>query len=313
MISFRYHLFTIVAIFLAIALGIVMGATFVQGPLVDRLRSNTQSLRQDLAAAREEIDRLRMTTRELDDFVNDILPFTVGGRLTADRVVILTQTGGGAGEVGAARAALSMAGATIEAQLQVSPRMAAGDDGTRRDLAEALGVSPDLSAESLTREAARLLAARLASGPASAAPGGDLLTALLEAGFLDTRGAPIDPGDLPEIGGPGTIFVVVGGGTGQPEPAPETFLVPFLDRAVAEGTVSLAGQGAASAVDFVALVRDSDGLVDAVSTVDNVDQPVGEVAVVLALQDLIERGLVGHYGVDGDRLLPVPPAAAAGG
>ena len=38
MISFRYHLITIVAIFLAIALGIVMGATFVQDPLLDQLR-----------------------------------------------------------------------------------------------------------------------------------------------------------------------------------------------------------------------------------------------------------------------------------
>ena len=44
-IDFRYHLVSIVAVFLALALGIVVGATALRGPLVDELKDNSNRLK----------------------------------------------------------------------------------------------------------------------------------------------------------------------------------------------------------------------------------------------------------------------------
>jgi hypothetical protein len=58
---------------------------------------------------------------------------------------------------------------------------------------------------------------------------------------------------------------------------------------------------------FVAFVRDDPQLAPAVSTVDDLEDPKGRVAVVYALEEL-GRGKAGHYGVGpkASRLLPEP-------
>ena len=48
MISFRYHVISIAAVFLALVLGIVAGSTVVPGPLVDSLRANIKTADRNL-------------------------------------------------------------------------------------------------------------------------------------------------------------------------------------------------------------------------------------------------------------------------
>ena len=47
MISFRYHIFTIVAIFLAVGLGVLMGTSVVQPALIDNLERQVGDLKRD--------------------------------------------------------------------------------------------------------------------------------------------------------------------------------------------------------------------------------------------------------------------------
>ena len=42
MIDFRYHLVSIVAVFLALAIGIVLGSTELQGNTIDVLRTSSE-------------------------------------------------------------------------------------------------------------------------------------------------------------------------------------------------------------------------------------------------------------------------------
>ncbi len=51
MIDFRYHLVSIVAVFLALAIGIVLGSTELQGTTLDALRGVNGSLKSQLNAA----------------------------------------------------------------------------------------------------------------------------------------------------------------------------------------------------------------------------------------------------------------------
>ena len=52
MIDFRYHLVSIVAIFLALAIGIVLGTTALNGPVTEALQKGNDSLNADLKASR---------------------------------------------------------------------------------------------------------------------------------------------------------------------------------------------------------------------------------------------------------------------
>jgi hypothetical protein len=306
-ISFRYHLITIMAIFLAIALGIVMGATFIQDPLLHQLQGQTDDLRRDNDNLRTDLARLGAQVAAISAFGEQTLPVLLRGRLTGREVVLVSQQGARARDVQDAREALSDAGARIEAHLTLQPRILATDDRSRRDLAEVLGIDAgSVSSDGeLTAAALDALATRLSRGGGSLSdPESDPLLRLLAAGYL-TAG-DLSAGDAPAVGGAGTVLVVIGGGEGAPAMEMDAVLLPLLRSAVATG-VGLAVESTDSEYPFVNLVRSDDDLADRVSTVDDLDLPPGRLALVLAIADLVDGGEVGHYGIDErtrDALMP---------
>jgi hypothetical protein len=56
---------------------------------------------------------------------------------------------------------------------------------------------------------------------------------------------------------------------------------------------------------FASMLRADSDVRQRVSTVDDVSEGYGQIALVLALED-VAGGVVGHYGVTGDQLLPAP-------
>ncbi|MBN9619921.1 MAG: copper transporter, partial [Actinobacteria bacterium] len=78
MISFRYHLVSIIAVFLALALGIVVGATALNGPI-------TKDLRRQVNDAKQQRDTLASQNKQLGTQVDDANQFasTYGDRLVA--------------------------------------------------------------------------------------------------------------------------------------------------------------------------------------------------------------------------------------
>jgi hypothetical protein len=58
LISFRYHVISIAAVFLALVLGIVVGSTVVPGPLVDSLRTNIKTADRNLQSVSDENKQL---------------------------------------------------------------------------------------------------------------------------------------------------------------------------------------------------------------------------------------------------------------
>jgi hypothetical protein len=100
--------------------------------------------------------------------------------------------------------------------------------------------------------------------------------------------------------------VLAGGQDEEPAMSPDQFAVPLV-RALSElGVPVAAGESSTTVVPFVAGVRDggTDGLV----TVDDLDLSMGGAALVLGLDDLIDSGRGGAYGIkDGAEPLPPPP------
>lgn len=302
MISFRQHVVTIVAIFLALALGMLAGSAFIQPRLVDQLRTQVEQQRRTMDDLRAQVGELRDALAGERAFNDAALPHLAQGRLLGQRVVVIAQDGLDDGALAQARRALDEAGAT-SVVLEARATLAPADPADGQALARLLG-EPDADPTELPGLAATALAERLATDVRREPPEGDLLRALLGEGYL----APVDASLSNELlaglgGGRQVVLVLAGGADADPTMLPETFAVPLVERLAELGLPVAAAEPVDSAVPFVRLLLGRDGLV----TIDDVDESRGGAALVLGLQRLILTGDGGGYGVkDGSAPLPPP-------
>jgi hypothetical protein len=301
-ISFRYHLVSIVAFFLALALGVLVGTTVVNQGLIQDLDRRTEAAVKSADELRRQVSELRSEVRLRDRFAQAVEPLLVEGRLTGREVVLVTLEGVDASEVDTVRSALQSAGASVVIEMVLTARMGLSDEEARVDLATALGMPVTTEPDALSESAAQELGTRLATGPDSTES--DLLDRLAIEGFVDVQGGSAFDG----IGGGDQPVVLLAGGPGTPVVDPVVLATVAETLAQAFHPV-VAAEMLETQYPFVALVRENDGIDGQVVTVDNADQISGRVAVVLGLQDLLlTPGAGGDYGVkDGaSSLLPQP-------
>lgn len=302
MISFRFHLVSLVAVFLALGLGVLAGTTVLNRGIITVLERQTNELRETSADLRERVERLSEEARMWSGFGDQAMKHLLDGRLPGTDVILITQEGTDGAGIQGVRTALDEAGAELRAVLSVNRRMTLERGSDRQALAEALGSSTEDPGD-LQAEAAEALAIRLAFG----STGDDVLAQLLEAGFLANQGPGLDGDALRQLGGNREVYVVVAGGRDMPSPAPSDFLVPLVRLLVLQGEAVAAAENLDSQYEFVGLLR-SDGTVSGqMVTQDNVDRVPGEVGLVLALRELLSGGRGGHYGVKGGASAPIPP------
>ncbi|MGZ8571135.1 MAG: copper transporter [Actinomycetota bacterium] len=310
MIPWRYHLVSIMAIFLALGLGVVVGTTVINPGLVKNLNDQTDGLKQDVRNLLQERQDLQSELDTMDTFGEQSMPYLVGGRLLGRQVIIVTEEGVDSRAVSETRRALELAGAEILTTLTVRQTMSGGTPTAQRELATLLGLSSTTSPEVLVSEAARSLAQRLATDPGGDVSGPpDPLGEMLSQGFLISSSPDISDSTLKDIGGREQIVIAVGGGTAeQLAPSSALFMEPFVVELLSAGVVSGAGESLASDEGFISELRSNvdDSSVAPLVTVDNVDMPVGASAMVLGLDGALSSGGGGDYGVkDGTtRLLP---------
>jgi hypothetical protein len=309
LISFRFHLVSIVAVFLALALGILLGTTVVKQGVIDDLNRRADSALDRSKQLRNQVDGLQADVRSWEAFGRTIEPLLVSNQLTGQRVVMVTVEGVDLSEVDGVRQALQDSGATVESVLFVTPRMALADETSQTELASILGeVTTDPAKEA--EDAAQQLARRLADGGPSVnsdtSGPRDLLADLVTGGFLAIRGGSGTTGD---IGGSDAAIVILSGGSRDPAVSPSLFLEPLASSLADASRPVVATETVDTVYPFVPLVRDDGALDGRLVTVDNADTMVGRIAVILGLRDLLEtpsRG--GHYGVKpgATSLIPKP-------
>jgi copper transport outer membrane protein MctB len=303
-ISFRYHIVTVVAVFLALAIGLLAGSAFVQPELVDQLRVQTDRLRDDLRARDEALTELRAEVAALDGFAAATLPYLTSDRLIGTKVVVVSQEGVEDPVLGQAQRSLVESGAEVIAVLSARNELASEDPETQGRLAEILQRT-DAAPDDLPSLAAAAIAERLALGDPIGPPGEDLLNELLSAGFLAPVGTGVSEAALEQIGAPGQVVVVLGGGSVEEPILPlEEFGVPLVRSLASLEVPVAAGESSTTLVPFVGLIRE--GGTDAIVTVDDLDLSMGGAALVLGLETLLERGEGGVYGFkDGAEPLPL--------
>jgi outer membrane murein-binding lipoprotein Lpp len=302
-ISLRYHIVTIVAVFLALAVGLLAGSAFVEPELVDQLRARTDDLRDQVAQREEDLTQARAQADALDGFVDAALPSLTQNRLIGQDVIVVAQEGVEDAVIGETQRSLVDAGANLVAVVSAREEMVSEDPDTRARLAAL--VSAEAAPEQATDLAVAALADRLANGASGVPPEDDLLAQLLSGGFLAPVGAGLSEAALQQVGSDGQVVIVLAGGQDEePAMAPDQFAVPLV-RALSElGVPVAAGESSTSLVPFVAGVRDGD--TDGLVTVDDLDLSIGGAALILGLDELIDTGQGGAYGIK-DGAEPLPP------
>lgn len=305
MISFRFHLVSLTAIFLALAIGIGIGATVVDQATVDQIQRNLDSAKQRATATNSENDALREDVGRWQRFGDEGAPAFVRGKLDVPVIVVGVQ-GIDRKPVDAFRQLLVASGARLQGTVWFTSKLKLANPEDIRSVQAILG-STTARADTLRRT----VASRLAEGWI---PGGPptVLPALRDAGFVDFEPPSGDPVDLSAIPPAGALTVVVSGGRAEVPNA--EVAVPFVTTLVARtpntvlaaeaGRDASADQPAARAVYLRPLLEDS-AIGNRLTTVDNLEDLRGRIAAVLALAALVE-GKTGHYGVGtgAQRMMP---------
>jgi Copper transport outer membrane protein, MctB len=300
-ISFRFHLVSLVAVFLALGLGVLTGTTVLNRGIVTQLEQRTDQLAETSGRLREEVRDLQTETDRWSRFGEQVMEYVVDGRLAGTEALLITQEGTDTAGIDRVRRGLDAAGAELRAVLSLDDRLALQDESDVQELTQVLGVEEE-DPEALSEAVASVLADRLALGVQRP----DVLDRLLAAEFLLSRGPGLDAAALENLGGPEQVIIVVAGGRGRPIIEPQRLLVPLVDGLVEKGALVVAAEALETEYPFVTLLR-SDGAVSGlIATQDNVDQIPGELGFVLALENLVIDREPGHYGVKegADRLLP---------
>jgi len=90
MLNFRYHALSLVAVFLALVIGLLLGVAIGDRGLVSSAEKDVRaSLRQDVRRAQQERDAARAQLRLRTGFEQDAYPALVGGRLPGMRVALI--------------------------------------------------------------------------------------------------------------------------------------------------------------------------------------------------------------------------------
>lgn len=87
--SARYHATSLVAVFLALAIGILIGAEFGGDALTNTRKDLEQSLTGNLQDARERADELSGELARSDEFANRVYPALVHDRLAGRRIGVI--------------------------------------------------------------------------------------------------------------------------------------------------------------------------------------------------------------------------------
>ena len=316
MIDFRYHLVSIIAVFLALAVGIVVGTAALNGPIQDGLRRSIQEQAQDKRVLEGEVRDLQAQVAASDEFATALAPQLVGKALADERVLLVTTPQTPDELVERLRPVLVDAGAVITGVLQV--RDALGEPAQRQLLedlvAQVVPAGLDLpdgkAVERATAELAAALATPARGKSVEISEAQAVLSAFEEANLVQFDG---DGGTLSQA----TLAVVMSGpapiGDAEDSQTAQREAILSLAAALddrARGAVVAGPATSATARGLVGALRADSSRAAEVSGVDNADRGIGQVAVVLALAEQA-RGGSGQYGAGPRATAPLPSAAAS--
>lgn len=296
MISIRHHTVSLVAVFLALAVGVVLGSQTFAVDLLSGLRSDKADLRARLDTEQDRNAALTARLHNAEAFVTRTAGRILAGTLIDRGVLVFTTPDAVPADVDGVIAALRAAGTDITGRIAFTESFTAGaaGDRMRTALANIIPAGARVRTDTVDQGslAGDLLGLVLLLDPVSRQPRSTpeesrlALETLRGGGFLHYGDAPVRPAQA---------AVVIGGGgirTGGETLA--RFAGALRERGSAVVVADRTGTGEAEGP--LAVIRSDAALAAAVSTVDNLDRDIGRITTALALSEQL-TGHTGRYGI----------------
>lgn len=305
MINFRFHLVSLVAVFLALALGIGMGATVIDKATVDSLKQRVRTVENNSNAANQHIDALQTQLNQLNDFETATRPYVITNQLSNVGVTIVGVRGVDSGSIGNTKKMIADAGGQVVGALWFPAKDNLNDQKAASQL------QADLGATSADPNQLRQALMTLVSAVMAGATSPDALKQIVSDGFLEWEGGTAG-NDVTKVPFANTRILMTSGATPAvpnnelAQPLTELLAVQPAKRVVAieSGKDADASAPGVRAV-FLDPLRSDNAVKGRISTVDDIESTQGEVAAVLALAQL-GAGKVGNYGVAPSAGAPAP-------
>jgi Copper transport outer membrane protein, MctB len=301
-ITLRAHAISLAAVFLALAIGVVLGSGLLSNTLLSGLRDDKRDLQNQINTLIDDNNVLNEKLSAAGEFDAQMAPRILRDALAGKSVVLFRTPDANDDDVNTLSRLVAAAGGTAAGTVSLTQEFVEANSAEK--LLSVVN-SPIVPAGAQLRttsvdqgsQAGDLLGiALLIPKDLLARPVGDqqrdaVLAALRDTGFL-TYGNQ-------HIGAANTALIVTGGALGDDGGNKGATVARFAAGLAphGSGTVVVGRDGAASGTGPVAVTRADAGLSGAVSTVDDVDTEPGRITAVLALADLISGAKPGQYGI----------------
>jgi hypothetical protein len=325
-IDFRYHLVSIVAVFLALAIGIVIGASALRPEVLSVFKNASTHEQQQITSQRAAIKSQQNQLNSNQAFAQAAAPILLNGVLADQPVALVTAPGADPATVNGVTAALKLAGAKITTQAELQPSFFGTSASTQSSLeilaqqvtppglllqTTSPGANPRITGQ---QEAAQVLAAALVTKSGTDLPADqvkNILTGFTQQGFLQL--SPAAGATPPSQAALAVVITPLSPPSADADPA-NLALISVAEQlslsSSSRGVVvagSLNGSGPGSAIDE--LTSGSTGV--HLSTVDNADKEIGQILVAQALSSLLAGHQPAAYGVSTGAVLSPAPTPSA--
>jgi hypothetical protein len=312
-IDFRYHLVSLIAVFLAVALGIVIGTTQLNEPILADIKSQVTSLEQDKRGLEDQTQALQAQLKTSDAFETAVAPTLVGHSLANKKVLlVITNEDVPTDTVDGLSALIEQAGGTVSGTVRLQPGYTdPANASSLQSYVTGSGLPTGLKLPE-TDDAGQLVSSVLAQ-VLMVKPGGaardtsqisSVLAGLNALDALTAESSSVTGADF-------AVVLTAGAFQGNDAADRNGTLTDLLTALDAAGSGVVVAGDADSAGDngLVGTVRNDPKLSAAISTVDNAASSAGQISTVLGLA-AESGGTSGNYGT-GQDTQPVPPVPAA--
>lgn len=308
MIDFRYHLVSLISVFLALAVGVVLGAGPLQNSLGTALNDQVTALRENRNATQAKLEQTETAVNERDSYITQAATSLLPGTLASKNVAMVLLPDAKAEDADAIATQLKNAGATVTGRVSLTSTWV---DLSRENYRSTfsgqvqghLGSTNSKDANGILGEA---LAKALTANDDSSRVLMDMLSVTVDKSgtpFISVDSTPTAAAEMIVVVGPRPQASSGKGATVEASPGED----PKAWAKALEGTAGRAPTVVVGSADgdggVVGIIRSEKAKV---TTIDSVGQVAASVSTPLALAST-RAGTTGHYGFDKGAEAVMPP------
>ena len=308
MIDFRYHLVSLISVFLALAVGVVLGAGPLQNSLGTALNDQVTALRENRNATQAKLEQTETAVNERDSYITQAATSLLPGTLASKNVAMVLLPEAKAEDADAITTQLKNAGATVTGRVSLTSTWV---DLSRENYRSTFSGQVQGHLDSTTSKDANgilgeALAKALTANDDSSRVLMDMLSVTVDKSgtpFISVDSTPTAAAEMIVVVGPRPQASSGKGATVEASPGED----PKAWAKALEGTAGRAPTVVVGSADgdggVVGIIRSEKAKV---TTIDSVGQIAASVSTPLALAST-RAGTTGHYGFDKGAEAVMPP------